>query len=100
MSFEASARTTYTSVRRLVAAALGAGVWSVPEALVETFGRIVFGALSSAGARVATSQDPGAEASQVGLAVGLLIAALRRVSTEHDSLEDAVAAISAPGLIS
>lgn len=91
---QASTRTTYATVRRLVAASLASGTWTVPEQLTESFSRIVFGALSSAGAEVATSQDPGGEAAQVELSVGLLIAALRHLSTEHDSVDAAISAAS------
>lgn len=91
---ESSARSTYTTVRRMVAASLASGTWQVPEALTDTFSRIVFGALSSAGAVVATSDDPQAAAAQVELSMGLLIAALRRLSTEHDSPEAAIDAVA------
>lgn len=91
---QASTRSTFATVRRLVAASLTSGTWEPGEDLVDTFSRIVFGALSSAGAVVATSPDPMLEATQVELSVGLLIAALRQLSTGHDSWEAAVGSVT------
>lgn len=91
---QASSRSTYATVRRLVAASLASGTWEVPETLTDTFSRIVFGALSTAGAVVATSDDPGAEATQVEQSVGLLMAALRQLTTEHPSPQEAIRAVT------
>lgn len=87
----ASGRSTFATVRRLVDATLTSGPVQVPEALVETFSRIVFGAMHSAGATVATSDTPQEEAALVEASVGLLLAALRRISSDPDSLRAAVA---------
>lgn len=87
---EASGRTTFATVRRVVSATLTSGGWEVPDALLESFCRIMFGALSAAGAAVATSGTPDEEATRVELCVGLLVSALRQVSAQHGSLEAAV----------
>lgn len=90
-------RSTFATVSRLVRATLTAGEWHVSEELLDSFSRIMFGALNSAGAVVAASEDQSAEASRVEASLALLIAALRQVSTQHSSLEAALAAtLSAP----
>lgn len=93
---ESSGRTTFATVRRVVRTTLTSGAWQLPEALLESFSRIVFGALSAAGATVATSETPQEEATRVELCVGLLMTALRQVSTQHPSLEAAVSPFVAP----
>lgn len=89
-----SERTTFDTVQGLVRATMTSGSWQMPEPMVETFSRIIFGAMSSAGAAVATSQDPEAETVRVGASVGLLLSALRHMSTHHASLEDAIAPVA------
>ncbi|KRF36641.1 hypothetical protein [Nocardioides sp. Soil805] len=44
-----------------------------------TFARIFFGALASAGASVATSEDPAADAARVETAIAYVLAGLRSV---------------------
>lgn len=91
---QASGRSTYATVRRLVTASLTSRAWELPDELTDTFSQIVFGALSTAGAVVATSDDPDSEAVRAERSVGLLIAALRTVGTAHESLEAAISSVT------
>lgn len=86
-----SERTTFDTVQDLVRATMTSGRWQLPEEMIETFSRIMFGAMSSAGAAVASSRDPEEETIRVAASVGLLLSALRHLSTQHDTLEEAVA---------
>ena len=88
-------RTTFGTVHELVRATMATGAWQLPEAMVDTFSRIIFGAMSSAGAAVATSADPDTETIRVGASVSLLISAMRHMSTQHGSMEDVVTRIAA-----
>lgn len=85
-----SERSTFSPVRHLVRATLTSGRWNVPEEMVDTFSRIFFGALNSAGQSLASSSEPEEETIRIEISVGLLLAAVRHLSTTHDSLEAAV----------
>lgn len=85
-----SERTTFSPVRHLVRATLTSGRWDVPEEMIDTFSRIFFGALNSAGQALATSTEPDEETVRIETSVGLLLAAVRHLSTTHDSLQAAV----------
>ncbi len=50
--------------------------------MIETFGRIFFGALSSAGESVATAEDPIAAAHRVETAVGFILAGLQSLTSQ------------------
>ena len=56
---------------------LATGAAAVDEDTVETFGRIFFGALSSAGESVSSSGDPDAAGERVEDAIGVILAGLR-----------------------
>ena len=56
---------------------LTAGTWELDEEMLETFSRIFFGALSSAGEAVSDSEDPVAASARVETAIGFLIAGIR-----------------------
>lgn len=85
-----SERSTYSPVRHLVQATLTSGRWDVPEAMIDTFSHIFFGALNSAGQSLAISTEPEEETTRIETSVGLLLAALRHLSSTHASLEAAV----------
>ncbi|WP_110239220.1 TetR/AcrR family transcriptional regulator [Nocardioides gilvus] len=85
-----SERSTFSPVRHLVRATLTSGDWDVPEEMIDTFSRIFFGALNSAGQSLATSAEPEEETIRIETSVGLLLAAVRHLSTTHESLEAAV----------
>jgi AcrR family transcriptional regulator len=70
-------RTTYAHVVDIVRSVLGAGEWEPDEEMLETFSRIFFGALSSAGEWVASSSDPDVAGERVEAAIGLILAGLQ-----------------------
>ena len=74
---EQEERSTFVHVREIVRGVLAASAWGLDDAMVETFSRIFFGALSSAGASVSASDDPDAAAERVAAAVGYILAGLR-----------------------
>ena len=62
---EQEERSTYANVVDIVRSVLVAGAWELDEDMVQTFSRIFFGAMSSAGESVSTSDDPEAAAQRV-----------------------------------
>ncbi|HCB04611.1 MAG TPA: TetR/AcrR family transcriptional regulator [Nocardioides sp.] len=71
---EQEERSTFATVIDIVRAVLDAGSWELDEGMVQTFARIFFGAMSSAGESVATSEDPEVAAARVEAAIGFIIA--------------------------
>jgi hypothetical protein len=67
---------------------LNAGDWKVDEALEHTFARIFFGAMSSAGTNVSTSDDADTEAERVELAIGFILSGLRALSEQGVALPE------------
>ena len=74
---EQEERTTYAHVVEIVRAVLGSGDWELDDEMLETFSRIFFGALSSAGESVASSEDPGVASARVEAAIGFILAGLQ-----------------------
>jgi hypothetical protein len=54
----------------------------VDEEMEHTFARIFFGAMSSAGTTVSTSEDADTEAKRVQLAIGFILSGLRSLSEQ------------------
>jgi hypothetical protein len=73
-----------------VRAVLGAGGGDVDDALQHTFARIFFGAMSSSGATVSTSQDADTEAERVEIAIGFILSGLRALSEQGARLPGVV----------
>jgi AcrR family transcriptional regulator len=71
---EQEERSTFATVVEILRAVLEAGQWDLDEDMVQTFARIFFGAMSSAGESVAGSDDPTAAAERVEVAIGFIIA--------------------------
>lgn len=76
---EQEERSTYAIVDEIVRSALGTDAYDLDDAMLDTFTRIFFGAMSAAGSAVAVSQDPGAAAARVELAIGTILAGLRQL---------------------
>ena len=74
---EQEERTTFANVVDIVRTTLEAGSWELDEEMLQTFARIFFGAMSSAGESVATAVDPEEAAARVETAIGFLLTALR-----------------------
>jgi AcrR family transcriptional regulator len=86
---EQEERSTFAYVLDIVRAVLSAGDWDVDDALEHTFARIFFGAMSSAGSTVSTSDDADTEADRVELAIGFILSGLRALSEQGTQLPDA-----------
>lgn len=76
---EQEERSTYAIVDEIVRTALGTDAYDLDDAMLDTFTRIFFGAMSAAGGAVAVSQDPAAAAARVELAIGTIMAGLRQL---------------------
>ena len=76
---EQEERSTYAIVDEIVRSALGTDAYELDDAMLDTFTRIFFGAMSAAGGAVAVSQDPAAAAARVELAIGTIMAGLRQL---------------------
>ena len=77
---EQEERSTFANVVEIVRAVLSAGSWELDEAMLQTFTRIFFGALSSAGDSVVSSDDPAAAAERVEAAVTFILAGLQQLA--------------------
>src|SRR3954469_9348050 len=62
---EQEERSTFANVLEIVRSVLAAGQWDLDETLQQTFARIFFGAMSSAGASVSGAEDPVVAAANV-----------------------------------
>jgi AcrR family transcriptional regulator len=83
---EQEERSTFSNVVEIVRAVLAAGDWPVDEEMEHTFARIFFGAMSSAGTTVSTSEDADTEAERVELAIGFILSGLRTLSEQGAEL--------------
>jgi hypothetical protein len=77
---EQEERSTFATVVDIVRSVLSAGSWELDEAMVQTFARIFFGAMSSAGESVATSDDTEGAAERVEAAIGFIIAGFQAMA--------------------
>ena len=77
---EQEERSTFATVVEILRAVLEAGHWSLEEEMVQTFARIFFGAMSSAGESVAGSDDATAAAERVEVAIGFIIAGFQALA--------------------
>ncbi|MGZ4450525.1 MAG: TetR/AcrR family transcriptional regulator [Nocardioides sp.] len=71
---EQEERSTFANVLDIVEAVLRAGRWQLDEDMQQTFARIFFGAMSSAGESVSSAEDPIAAAARVETAIGFILA--------------------------
>jgi AcrR family transcriptional regulator len=77
---EQEERSTFSNVLAIVAAVLSAGDLDLDEAMQKTFGRIFFGAMSSAGESVSLAEDPEAASDRVEAAIGIILDGLQALS--------------------
>ncbi|HEX5090011.1 MAG TPA: TetR/AcrR family transcriptional regulator [Nocardioides sp.] len=77
---EQEERSTFATVVDIVRSVLSAGSWALDEGMVQTFARIFFGALSSAGESVATAEDAEEAADRVEAAIGFIIAGFQSMA--------------------
>ncbi len=67
---------------------LSAGTWDLGDEMLQTFTHIFFGAMSSAGESVATSEDPASAAARVETAIGFILTGLRSLVDAGVDLPD------------
>jgi AcrR family transcriptional regulator len=89
---EQEERSTFATVVDIVRSVLGAGSWELDEAMLQTFARIFFGAMSSAGESVATAEDPEVAADRVEAAIGFIIAGFRSLAESGVGLPETLVA--------
>ncbi|GHJ57760.1 TetR family transcriptional regulator [Nocardioides sp. OK12] len=77
---EQEERSTFANVLDIVRAVLEAGPWDLDEDMQQTFARIFFGAMSSAGEAVAGSDDAVAAAARVETAIGFIISGFQALA--------------------
>ena len=76
---EQEERSTYAIVDEIVRSVLTSQDWDLEDAMLDTFTRIFFGAMSAAGGSVAVSEDPAAAAERVEAAIGVIMAGLQQL---------------------
>jgi AcrR family transcriptional regulator len=86
---EQEERSTFGSVLDIVRSVLGAGAWDLDEGMLQTFARIFFGAMSSAGESVATAEDPELAAWRVEAAIGFMITGFQTLADSGYDLPQA-----------
>ncbi len=74
---EQEERSTFANVLEIVQSVLAAGVWELDDEMMHAFSRVFFGALSSAGAAVSSSDDPEMAAVRVETVISFLLAGVR-----------------------
>ena len=77
---EQEERSTFANVLDIVRSVLSAGDWELDEEMLQTFARIFFGAMSSAGESVSSAEDPEAAAARVETAIGYILAGFQALA--------------------
>ena len=77
---EQEERSTFANVLEIVRSVLSAGQWDLDEDLQQTFARIFFGAMSSAGESVSSAPDPVTAATNVETAIGFILEGFRALA--------------------
>jgi len=86
---EQEERSTFANVLDIVGSVLEAGEWELDDGMTETFTRIFFGAMSSAGEAVSTSEDPIAAARRVEAAITFILAGMQALAESGVELPSA-----------
>jgi AcrR family transcriptional regulator len=89
---EKEERSSFSIVLDIVSNVLSSGPWKLAEPMVETFSRIFFGALSSAGESVAGSENPEAASARVEAAIAFMLMGLRTLVDAGVEFQDPVGA--------
>ena len=92
---EQEERSTFANVLEIVTAVLSTGTWDLDADMQDTFARIFFGAMSSAGAAVSAADDPTESAARVEIAIGFILTGIRSLADAGVALPTAPAAGSA-----
>jgi AcrR family transcriptional regulator len=94
---EQEERSTYAIVDEIVRAVLTDTEWDLDDAMLDTFTRIFFGAMSAAGGSVAVSEDASAAALRVEAAIGFIMAGLQRLLEDGTEPPDPARTAGATG---
>jgi len=84
---EREERSTFAEVTEIVRSVLAVGALGLDEEMVQTFSRIFFGAMSSAGESVSSSEDPDAASERVEVAIDYILAGLRGLIESRATLD-------------
>jgi len=90
---EQEERSTFANVLDIVRSVLEAGRWRLDEPMLQTYARIFFGALSSAGESVASSDDPELAAERVEGAIAFLLSGVQLMVESGVELPTVLAAV-------
>ncbi len=82
-------RSAFAVVLEMVTDVLNAGTWELDDDMLETFSRIFFGALSSAGESISDATDPREASARVETALGFILAGLRSLVDSGVELPEA-----------
>lgn len=85
---EQEERSTYANVTDIVRSVFNAETWKLDEAMLDTYSRIFFGALNSAGGSVAVSEEPRMAAARVEAAIGFILAGFQALAAQGAELPD------------
>ena len=86
---EREERSTFANVVEIVRSVLSFGTWDVDDDMLQTFARIFFGAMSSAGESVASAQDPEAAARNVETAIAFILEGFEALAANDVALPPA-----------
>lgn len=92
---EQEERSSFSIVLDVVQNVLSAGPWQLEQPMIDTFSRIFFGALSSAGEGVASSTEPEEASARVEAAIGFMLMGLRSLVDQGIELIDPVTGANA-----
>jgi AcrR family transcriptional regulator len=92
---EQEERSTFANVVDIVRSVIEAGTWDLDEPMLQTFARIFFGAMSSAGESVASAEDPEEAAARVETAIGFILAGFQVLADSGAELPTSLGRISA-----
>ena len=90
---EQEERSTFANVLDIVRSVLEAGKWQLDEPMLQTYARIFFGAMSSAGESVATAADPEDAADRVEAAIAFLLSGVQMMVENGLELPMTLAAV-------
>jgi len=85
---EQEERSTFGIVRDIVRSVLESSPYQLDDAMVETFSRIFFGAMSAAGESVTTADDPAQAVARIEAAILFILEGLRSLAEQGVVLTD------------
>jgi AcrR family transcriptional regulator len=85
---EQEERSSFGLIQDMVRLVLEGSTYELSEEMLETFSRIFFGALSSAGESVSTANDPKVAVAQIETAMAFILAGLRSLTESGVELPD------------